>query len=67
MSLRPVVGAAVLLTVAALLPATSALGQQRRIPAEITPLVEIDGVRLGQLLRLAGAVASGLARRSVWR
>ena len=57
MSLRPVVGAAVLLTVAALLPATSALAQLRRIPAEITPLVEIDGVRPGTTVRVALRIA----------
>ncbi|HVG77170.1 MAG TPA: hypothetical protein VNF03_03465, partial [Patescibacteria group bacterium] len=57
MSLRPVVGAAVLLTVAALLPATSALAQLRRIPAEITPLVESDGVRPGTTVRVALRIA----------
>ena len=57
MSLRPVVGAAVLLTVAALLPATSALAQLRRIPAEITPLVESDGVRPGSTVRVALQIA----------
>jgi thioredoxin:protein disulfide reductase len=40
-----------------LVVATSALAQLRRIPAEITPLVESDGVRAGSTIRVALKIA----------
>lgn len=40
-----------------LLAATSATAQLRRIPAEITPLIEADGVRAGTTVRVALTVA----------
>jgi cytochrome c biogenesis protein CcdA/thiol-disulfide isomerase/thioredoxin len=46
-----------LAVLALLVVATSALAQLRRIPAEITPLVESDGVRAGSTIRAALKVA----------
>jgi thiol:disulfide interchange protein len=47
----------VLLLVAAALVATSSMAQLRRIPAEITPLLDADGARAGSSVRAALRVA----------
>ena len=51
------VRALVLVAIAVLLDSSSALAQLRRIPAEITPLVESDGVPAGATVRAALKVA----------
>jgi thiol:disulfide interchange protein len=47
----------VLLVLAAFGAVSSSMAQLRRIPAELTPLVESDGVRAGDVVRLALKVA----------
>jgi thiol:disulfide interchange protein len=47
----------IILVAAVLLSAASSVAQLRRIPAEITPLVDSDGVRAGSTIRAALKVA----------